>query len=175
VAQDFQESQSEAFQFCAGETAGGAAWTNSSPEEAFVGIYVADPGKELLIEQSGLDGQLALAEEKGEAVAADGERFGARTAEGFIALEIAKLETAEPARIDEAKFATAGESESSVGVGFDRSVGAGDEQASGHAEVDDPLSVGGRIGGSFPRGMERAQLTNDVLAGAVHGEEGATF
>ena len=48
-------------------------------------------------------------------------------------------EASEAAGVDEAKFFAAAEGEDGVGVGRDGGVGGGDEQAAGHAEVDEEL------------------------------------
>jgi hypothetical protein len=101
------ESLAEAFELGPGETAGGAAGTDAGMEEALVGIDVADSGEQGLVEERSLDGELAAAEESGELGGGDGKGFVAGRVEGRSALELAELQAAEAAGIDEAKFAAA--------------------------------------------------------------------
>ena len=58
---------------------------------------------------------------------------------GWVANEIAELETAEAAGIDEAQLSAAQEAEPGMGVRGDWLVGGGDEQTAGHAQMHDPL------------------------------------
>ncbi len=145
VVEDLDEGLAELFEFIFGEATGRAAGADAGAEEAFVGVDVADAGEQGLVEQGGLDGELAAAEEGGEGVGRDGEGLGAGRGEGFAFGEVAALEAAKAAGIDEAKLLAARKREAGVGVADDFGVGCGDEEAAGHAEVDDPLSVGGCV------------------------------
>ena len=62
-----------------------------------------------------------------------------------------------------------------MGVGSDRTFRGGDEQAAGHAEMDDPLGI--RFAASSPPRAAacNAQFADNVLAGAMDGEDGAAF
>jgi hypothetical protein len=53
-------------------------------------------------------------------------------------------EASEAARVDEAKLLAAAEGEDGVGVWRDGCVWGGDEEAAGHAEVDEELGGGGK-------------------------------
>lgn len=141
MLEDLAESLAQSLELVTGESACGAAGTDASVEEALVGINVAHPGEEGLVEQGGLDGELAAAEECGKAGGVDRERFAAGGIEGWRANEIAEFETAETAGIDEAQLSTAHEAEPGMGVRGDWLVGSGDEQAAGHAQMDDPLGI----------------------------------
>ena len=107
MAENLLESDMEAVEFGAGEPAGLAAGTDTGAEEAFIGIDIAHAGEQRLVEQCGLDGELAAAEESCEFAASDGERLCAGGGEGCAALEIAELEATEAAGIDEADLLAA--------------------------------------------------------------------
>ena len=56
VVQNLAECLAETLQLGPGKPAGGAARTDAGVEEAFVGVDVAHPGQQRLVEQRGLDG-----------------------------------------------------------------------------------------------------------------------
>jgi hypothetical protein len=172
VLKDLEESLTQALEFGAGETAGGAAGADTGMEQALVGIDVAHSGKEGLVEQGGLDGQLAVAEKCGEGGGGDGKGFATGGVEGRGGDKFAKFKAAEAAGIDEAEFASAREAEAGVSVGGDRILGCSDQQATGHAEVDDPLGVWLRGCGAYWWGFG-AQFADDVLAGSMDPENDA--
>ena len=148
----------------AGEASGHAGRTDSGMEEAFVGINVAHAVEQLLVEQGGLDRELAVAEEGAEVGGRDGEGLLSGSAEGLRVGDRVQSEAAEAARVDEAKLAAGGEREDGVSVRRNGHGGGGDEQASGHAEVDDPLN--GSVSRSGVSGAS-AEVEDDVLADAV--------
>ena len=82
VPQDVLQGGVEPVELGAGEAAGDAGGADSGVEEALVGVDVADAVEERLVEQGGLDGELAAAEEGREVVGGDGEGFAAGSAEG---------------------------------------------------------------------------------------------
>ena len=141
MLQDAAEGPAQTLELGTGESTGRPAWTDAGMEEAFVGIDVAHSGEKRLVEKGGLDGELATAKESGEVVGCNQERFGAGRFERRDSGEFAELEAAEAAGIDKAEFAAARQGQPGVGVRGDQIVGGGDEQAAGHAEVDDPLRV----------------------------------
>ncbi len=110
MLQDLSESLAQTLELGTGETAGGAAGTNAGMEEAFVGIDIAHPSEEGLVEQGGLDWELAASEESGKVFGGDGERFGAGRSKGRGPTRVAEvpfpeLQAPEAAGIDEAQFA----------------------------------------------------------------------
>jgi len=172
----------EAVELGAGEAASRAAGADAGMEEAFVGVDVADAGEERLIEQCGFDGKLAAAEEGGKFFGGDGEGFETGGGEGFFTGEVAEFEAAEAARVYEAELFAALETEAGVGVRGDFGVRRGNEQAAGHAEVDDPLGTDGvssyfcfrrvLLAGILQR---VCQFADDVFAGAVNGVKDFAF
>jgi len=173
VPENGAESPAKAFELGSGEAAGAPAGPDSSVEEALVGIDVAHAGEEGLVEESGLDGELAAIKKSSKRSAADGERVGAGREKAGSHGEVAQLEAAEAAWVDEAQLAAAGEGEAGVGVRGDGRIGGGDEKAAGHAQVDDPLGVDFGRNGTRIFLQRRAQLADDVLAGAVDGDDEA--
>ncbi len=141
AGEDLLEGGVEAGELGAGEAPGGAAGADAGAEEGFVGVDVADAVQDGLVEECGFDGELAAAEEFGEGFRGDGGGFGAGAGVGAEGTE-----AAEAAGVDEAEFAAVGEGEDGVGVGGPGDLGGGDEEAAGHAEVDEELVVW-RIGG----------------------------
>lgn len=77
AAEDFDQSFAEAGELFAGDAGGLSARADSGAEEGLVGVDVADAVEQGLIEQRGLDGGLAAAEEGDEVFERDGERFAA--------------------------------------------------------------------------------------------------
>lgn len=142
VPKDLAQREAEPFEFGTAEAAGHAAGTDAGVEEALIGINVANPGEERLVEETRLDGESAAPEEGGEGLCADGKRFQAGGEEGGSVAEVLVGEAAEASGVDEAQFAAAGEGEARVGVGGDGSGRICDEQAAGHAEVNNPLGFG---------------------------------
>ena len=109
------QRRAEAGQLVAGEAAGVAAGADSGVVEGLVGVDVADAVEEGLVEERGLDGGLAVAEERDEVFERDGEGFFAGAGVGSRA----DGEAAEAAGVDEAKLFAAAEGEDGVGVGWD--------------------------------------------------------
>ena len=148
VAEDFAQRPAQAFELAAGEAAGLAARPDAGAEEALVGIDVAHPGKQLLIEEGGFDGEAAAAKPLREIGCGDAQGFSAGRAESLDGAKVAKLQPAEAAGVDEAKLASADQGEACVGVRREGSVGGGYEQTAGHSQVHDPLASGReRFGG----------------------------
>ena len=135
MLEDFDEGGAEVGKFVAGEAACVTCGADSGVKEGLVGVDVADAVEEGLVEKRGLDGGLAGAEEGDEVFEWDGEGLfaGAGIRIGGYG------EAAEAAGVDEAEFAAAAEGEDGVGVGWDGSIRGGDEEATGHAQVDQEL------------------------------------
>jgi hypothetical protein len=77
VAQDFDEGGAEPDELGAGEARGLAARADVGEEEGLVGVDVADAVEQGLVEQRGLDGGAAVAEDGDEVGEGDGEGFAA--------------------------------------------------------------------------------------------------
>ncbi len=75
--EDFLQRGAEAGEFVAGEASGVAAGADAGVVEGLVGVDVADAVEEGLVEERGLDGGLAVAEEGDEVFERDGEGFAA--------------------------------------------------------------------------------------------------
>ena len=120
-----------------------------------------------LVEQSGFDGKLASTEERDEIVKRNGERLATGSGEG-AGIEAVELKAPEATRVDEAQFAARGEVQDGVGVRREWDVGGGDEQAAGHAEVDQALRVRrARFARRWSLRGRFGQVNHDVLADAV--------
>lgn len=166
VLQDLAQREPEAFQFGFRETSSASAGPDAGTIEALVRVNVADTGKQLLVQQSGLDGQASLAEEGGKRIPGDTQRFCARCGKGLVPCQVTKVQASETPGVDKAHLAAACESQTDVGVDCDRRVRRGDEQAASHAEVDDPLSFNRRLflaGG----GMRRTKFADNMFPGAM--------
>jgi len=149
VAENIDKRGAQAGQLGSGEAGGLAGGADGGAEERLVGVDVADAVQERLIEQRGLDRRAARMEEGDEAGERDSERFAAGAGEGcwlLVAgcwLRGVEGDAAEAARIDEAEFTAgcfpwrAAQGEDGVGVGREGDFGRGDEEATGHAEVDE--------------------------------------
>jgi len=77
VLEDFAEGEPQALEFDPGEASRAAAGANGGAKEALVGVDVAYTGQQLLVEQTGLDGEASAAEEGCEFGGLNAERFGA--------------------------------------------------------------------------------------------------
>lgn len=162
LAQDFAQGGSQPEEPLGAELSGGSRGPDFSAEEAFVGVDVADSVKEALVEQGGLDGELASAEERQEVLLGNGKGLASGAVKAlFAGLQAVQGEAAEAARVDEAELGSSTERKRGVGVRWNGDLGWGDEQASGHAEMDDPLGFG------LVRGLAAAEIEDDVLALAV--------
>ena len=75
LAQDFDKRSAQPGELDAGEARGLPARADMGEEEGLVGVDVADTVEEGLIEQRGLDGRTAVAEEGDEVCEGDGEGF----------------------------------------------------------------------------------------------------
>ena len=149
VAENFDQRGAQAGEFGAGEARGLASGTDGGAEERLVGVDVADAVQERLIEQSSLDRRAARVEESDEIGEGDGEGFASGAGKGcrlLVAgcwLRCVEGDATEAAWIDEADFAAgcfpwrAAQGEDGVGVGREGDFGRGDEEATGHAEVDE--------------------------------------
>jgi len=135
VLQDFDKCGAKTDEFGLGETASLAARTNSSTEEALVGVYIPNSVEERLVEQCSFDGGLAIPEQGDEVI----ERYGERLLAGAFVGGVRNGEATETSWIDKAEFAAAAESEDSVGVRGYWSIKGGDEEPSCHAQVDKEL------------------------------------
>ena len=136
-------------------------------EEALIGVDVAHAGEQALVEQCGLDGQMAGLEELSEFLASDGERVNAGGAESGNAGKVEKIEAAKPARVHKAQLAPTGKAQTGVGVRCQRLAGSGDQQAARHAQMHDPLS--GRL--SFHGAIGRPEFADNMLSGAMDSED----
>ena len=104
-------------------------------------------------------------EEGGEFGVGDGEGFGSGAEVGVGG---ADGEPAEAAGVHEAELIAAAEGEDGVGVRGEGDFGRGDEEASGHAEVDEEL--GGWAGGMVQREHDGfADAADSVDAGVGEG------
>ena len=136
VLEHFHEGGAEAKQLCAGKTAGLAARTDAGAKEAFVGVDVADAVEQGLVQERGLDGGSAALEETEEVFFRDGEGLGTGPVVGVCGVD---GEAPEATSIDEAKLVPAAEREDGMGVRRAGHFRCGDEQAAGHAKVDQEL------------------------------------
>jgi hypothetical protein len=101
VSQDLAQRNPQPVELGAGEAVGTASRTNASMKEAFIGVDIAYPGQQRLVEQSRLDVQAPTAKECSELAFANGQRFIAWRAKYCSAMQIAEFKAAKPTRIDE--------------------------------------------------------------------------
>jgi hypothetical protein len=173
------QSKTQPLQFGFGQPASAAAGPDSGTEEAFVRVDVADTCKQRLVEQRRFDGELAASKQGGKVIGVNGERFFTCPLKTVYASELAKLETAESARIDEANFATALQRQARMGVVRHRTVGSGNQEAAGHAKMHNPLGVRfccAHFATAHQRVTGRkAEFADNMFAGAMYREDGAAF
>ena len=120
---------------------GAASGANTGAKERFVGVDVADTMQEFLVQERGLDRRLAFTEEADEQVKVDAERFGAGTAKATRRFSVGANDgqASESSGIDEAQFSSRRKFYDGVSVGCEIRRWFGNDEATGHAEVDDPL------------------------------------
>ncbi len=173
------EGEAEAFKLDAGEAPGHAPGTDAGVEEALVSVDVADAGQQRLIQQGGFDGQAATPKKCSKGLGINRQWLVAGTLKDRASLQVFEGEAPEAARIDEAELAAAQKSETRVGMRRDRCGRIGHQQAAGHAQVDDPLSLRKLIIARwfFPSlaGARRAKFADNVFAGAVNGEKNPAY
>ena len=167
VCEDLLERDAEAFKLRARKRGGEAAGTDACAKEAFVGVDVADAVEQGLVEERGFDGDFAGLEEAGEVMGVDGHRLAAWAAEGRLFAQVEEFEATESPGIDKTNLPAIVEGEPGVGVRNDGLVSVGDDEASGHAEVDDPLVRGGGV----RCGRLRGEVADDVFADSADGQE----
>jgi hypothetical protein len=164
VFEDVAEGVAETGELGAGEATGVPTRADAGAEECFVGVDIADAVEERLVEQGGLDGGLATAKEADEVFKGDLEGLFAWAG---VAVSGGDLvggedgEAAEAAGVDEAELVAAREAEDGVRVRWDGDLGVGDEEAAGHAEMDEELGV--FCGAVFAAG----EIYDDCFADAV--------
>jgi hypothetical protein len=173
MCQHLLQGDAEAVQLFALEAARHAFGADSGTEEAFVGVDVADAVEELLVEQGCFDGQTAAMKEPCKLVFTNNGGLGAGAGEGLFAFELAEFEATEAAGIDEAHLATAGQGEPGVGVRGNLRIGRSDEEAAGHAEMNNPFRNDGVCSWRAVRAI--AQADDDMFADALHVENEAVF
>lgn len=144
---------------------------DTGAEEAFIGIDIAYAVQDGLVEQGSFDGKAASSEELCEVVGSNGGWFLAGTGECCIAGQFAKFKTAEAARIDKAELTAALETQAGVGMRGNFGVWRCNEQASSHAQVDDPLCCG--LVQITCAGF--SEFDDYMLAGAVNAKDRAAF
>src|SRR5882757_1156161 len=104
-----------------GETASVAAGADSSAEEALIGVDIANPMKQRLIEQCCFDGSFSSPEEADEVPVGDGEGFAAGASVGLPRRDDGQA--TEAAGVDETQLASAAEREDGVRMWGDGDVG----------------------------------------------------
>ena len=116
---------------------GAAAGTNSGAEQRFIRINVAHAAQQFLIQQRALDGRLAATKQREEAIEIRFQRLNAARLEPAGA---GNAQASEAAGIDEAQFPARLQLQNRVRVLENFRLRLTDLQASGHAQVDNPLS-----------------------------------
>ena len=129
VLQDFDKGCAKPGELVSGKASCLAAGADSGMKQRLVGVDVADAMKQLLVEQRGLDGRLAIAEECDEVFERDGERLTAWAGIGVRR----DGQAAESACVDEADLFAATERKDGMRVEWNFGFGRRDEKAAGHA------------------------------------------
>jgi hypothetical protein len=178
VLQNVTQRLAQFLELGTGQATGALSRTNSSVEQALIGVDISHPGKKGLVEQRSFDCQLPGVKECGEFLCLNGERFRTRAGESFGPAKVAKLEAAKPARVDEPQLAPAVERQARMRVSIHRSFRSCYQQPSCHSEMDDPLRVdpaflleGTRI--SNAASGRRTQFADNVLADSMNRENRA--
>ena len=120
------------------ERPGGRLRVQTGQEEGFVGVDVADPGDEALVEQHGLDGGATTTQPAPEGVAVEGgiDGVGAELGERLGGV-IHQVERAELADVDEAQLAAVVEGQAGAEEVVGGRGGGAVAQGAGHPQVDD--------------------------------------
>ena len=139
----FCKAASEAVEFRTLQIASHSSWADAGAKEALVGVDVAHPMQELLVEQGGLNSSAAAAEKGGEVIGGNAERLPAGALKGFRLLfscrNPVKFHASEAPWIDKAQFPGGRESKDAMGMRGDRRIRIGDQQAACHTQMNDPL------------------------------------
>ena len=98
----------QTLQLRTGKPSGSASWPETGVEQAFVGVDVAHAREQRLVEQGGLDSQLAPAEQRAEGGGFNGQRFQAGCLKSWAGAQIAPLQPAKTTRIHKTEFLSAG-------------------------------------------------------------------
>jgi len=138
-----------------------AARPNACTEQGLVGIDIANAAQKILVQQGTFDRSLAATEEGSEILKNDLQRFGAW---GFEFLDYA--ESPEAAWVHETQFASGGKSQNCMRVFRQFMFWRADEQASSHAQVNDPLDLSLRQG--FCADLAVFEIEDDVLADPMY-------
>src|ERR1039457_5175352 len=147
---------------------------DAGAKQALVGVDVAHSGKQRLVQQGSLDGQVPAAEERGKRLRPNRKRLCPRPAETRASAQIAELQPPKPARVHKAKLTAAGKAQADVRMGGNGTLGSGDEQPPGHAEMHDPLGLWRAVRPVCTEpAVRRPQLADDVLSRAMHGQNRA--
>jgi len=115
-------------------------------KESFVGVDVADASDELLVEQQGLEGSLALPDESrklGEGKIL-GQGFRPQTAHHLV-LVSDQVDPSEFAHVKKAQLSSVVQVKDGVAIFVGRSVAGPDRQLSGHLEVDEEAVAPGQV------------------------------
>ena len=134
-AEDGLECSPKPFEAGAGEASSHVGGADAGVEEALVGIDVANTMQELLVEEGGLDRELAATEESGEIFGGDGEWLVTGPAEGVFCAGLVKSQTAETPGIGVAQLAAVIEIEEYMRVRQRGRFGRAGHQLTGHSQM----------------------------------------
>jgi hypothetical protein len=173
VRENLAQRDAQPFKLRAREPARSPPRPDSRMKQALVRIDVADSGKKRLVEQSGLDGQLAAPEQCRKLLRAHRERVRARRAKRLSTLKIAELQPAETPRIDKPKLSPAGQAQAGMRMRSQRCLRRGHQKPAAHAKMNDPLGFGPLVRTWSRLAVRRSQLADDVFSGAMNGQNAA--
>ena len=169
LLQNFAQGEPQPFQLCPAQPSCPAPGPQSGAKQALVSIDVAHSREQSLVEQGGLDGQSAPVKQGHKIFPPNAKRLRTRSREAFAAAEVAKLQPAEPARIDETQLPSASQSEARMSMRGHGAFGRGHQEPPGHAQMHNPLRLDAAVTLFHrPRGP---QFANYVLAGAMNGQD----
>jgi len=177
MAKHLAQRSPEPFVLLGRDPVGPPPRANARSKKALIGINVAHTGKQPLIQQRSLDGQVPAAKQGRKLIGSDVERLRARRRECRIRAKRAEFEPAEAPRIDEPQLAATRQLQARMGMRGKGAVGCRHKELPGHSQVYDPLRIGqfGLLAiwysPSFLTSLlclTAAQLEDDVLPSAMH-------
>ena len=174
--QNLHQRCAQSLQLSSGQPPSRPSWPYAGAEQALIGVDVAYPGQQTLVQQRGFDRQSPPPEQSRKLFGFDRQRFGSRSGKARFTIQIAKLQTPKPSRVHKPQLLAARQAEPRMGVRRNRGIGPTYQQPPRHPQVHNPL----RGGVSSPTLLQkpaarRAKLADNVFSRPMHSQDRAAF
>ncbi len=154
------------------QTRGNFMRANSCAKQTFVRINITYPLQKALIEQSSFNAGASSAEEPRKILPRNGQRLASWARKWSNLAQIEQFQPPETTCVHKTDFATIGKREARMSVCGDWRFGMRDQEASGHAEMDNPLKGDGVWSRCI--GLSLRQITDEMFADSMCSHEPAT-